>query len=114
MWEDFNSWVQQHGLPPLTDLQFNCESKYANIYIYPQEADYTENRPLGPTWHRIDSSVRETDCHFELPISLRERPEGSCLVYVSLGTLVSADVELLQHLIDVLSRTVHRFIFSKG
>ncbi|CAF3923413.1 unnamed protein product [Rotaria magnacalcarata] len=45
MWEDFNSWVQQHGLPPLPDLQFNCESKYANIYIYPQEADYTENRP---------------------------------------------------------------------
>ena len=33
----------------------------ANLYVYPRELDYTDARPLDATWHRIDSSVRETD-----------------------------------------------------
>ena len=114
IWDEFNSWVQQYGAPCLPDLQFNCHSKYANLYIYPREADYTEHRPLGPTWYRIDSSVRETDQLYQLPAALRDRPEGACLVYVSLGTIGCADVKLLQRLIDVLGQTVHRFIISKG
>ncbi len=36
------------------------------------------------------------------------------LVYLSLGSLGSADVELMQRLIDVLGRTPHRYIVSKG
>ena len=33
----------------------------ANIYVYPEEADYVAARPLDDSWHRIDSSVRRTD-----------------------------------------------------
>ncbi len=72
------------------------------------------NRPLDSTWHRIDSSVRETDVSYELPASIRVRPNDSGLVYVSLGSLGCADVALMQHLIDVLGRSRHRFIISKG
>jgi MGT family glycosyltransferase len=36
------------------------------------------------------------------------------LIYLSLGSLGSADVELMQRLVDVLSRTPHRYIVSKG
>ena len=39
--------------------------------------------------------------------------EGS-LIYLSLGSLGSADVELMRRLVDVLSRTGHRYIVSKG
>jgi MGT family glycosyltransferase len=114
MWEEFSTWVQSRGAPPLPDLQFTYESEYANIYIYPEEADYTTNRPLGPKWHRIDSSVRETDARYELPAAVRDRPTGSGLIYVSLGSLGCADVELMQRLISVLSQSHHRFIVSKG
>ncbi len=51
LWDEFNSWAQKQCAPSLPDLQFNYESKYANMYIYPREADYTKNRPLNPKWY---------------------------------------------------------------
>ncbi len=114
IWASFNAWVRQQGAPPLPDLEFVHTSEVANLYVFPLEADYTPVRPLGPTWHRMDSSVRETDAGYELPGLLHDRPEGSALVYLSLGSLGSADVDLMKRLVDVLGRTPHRFIVSTG
>jgi MGT family glycosyltransferase len=113
-WEDFNAWVQAQGAPALAELDFMHESPHANLYVFPEELDYLDARPLGPTWHRIDSSVRTTDGEFEIPASLRERPEGSALVYLSLGSLGSADVDLMKRLVEVLGGTPHRYIVSMG
>ncbi len=62
----------------------------------------------------MDSSVRETDTKYVLPESVRNRPDGSALIYLSLGSLGGADVELMGRLISVLSRTPHWYIISKG
>jgi len=62
----------------------------------------------------MDSSVRETDQDFALPALASSRPDGSALIYLSLGSLGSADVDLMKRLVDVLGRTPHRFIVSKG
>ena len=113
-WESFNAWVQEQGAPPLPELEFVHTSDHANLYVFPAEADYTEARPLDSTWHRMDSSVRETDATYELPAILADRPGGSALIYLSLGSLGSADVDLMKRLVDVLGRTPHRFIVSKG
>ena len=51
---------------------------------------------------------------FELPDVVRDRPESSGLVYLSLGSLGGADVDLMQRLVDVLATTRHRYIVSKG
>lgn len=114
MWSAFNEWVQQQGAPALPELEFIHESEAANLYVYPKEADYTDVRPLDDTWHRMDSSVRETDDIYQLPEKVRNRPEGSALIYLSLGSLGSADVALMKRLVDVLGTTPHRFIVSKG
>jgi MGT family glycosyltransferase len=114
MWTAFNTWVVEQGAPPLPDLEFIHESEAANLYVFPLEADYTDRRPLDGSWHRMDSSVRETDEDFEVPATVRDRPEGSGLIYLSLGSLGSADVELMRRLIAVLGTTPHRFIVSKG
>ena len=114
MWTDFNEWVIEQSADPLPDLQFIHESTAANLYVFPKEADYLDLRPLNSTWHRMDSSVRETDQEFELPELARNRPAGSALIYLSLGSLGSADVDLMKRLVDVLGRTKHRFIVSKG
>lgn len=114
MWNDFNDFVVSCGADPLPDLDFMPVSKHANLYVFPEEADYVDRRTLDATWHRLDSSVRSTDEPFELPASMVDRPEGSALIYLSLGSLGSADVELMKRLIDVLGRTRHRFIVSKG
>jgi len=114
MWTDFNDWVQAQGASALPDLEFMHESPDANLYVFPQELDYTDIRPLGPSWHRIDSSVRGTDEPFELPAQLVDRPADSSLVYLSLGSLGSADVDLMKRLVSVLGQTRHRYIVSTG
>jgi MGT family glycosyltransferase len=114
VWESFNAWVVAQGAPALPDLEFVHTSEAANLYVFPEEADYTDARPLDATWHRLDSSVRETDEHYVVPPEVADRPAGSALIYLSLGSLGSADVDLMKRLVDVLGRTQHRYIVSKG
>jgi MGT family glycosyltransferase len=112
MWSAYNEWVQSCGAPALNDLDFIHTSRHLNMYLYPGAVDYVDRRPLDSTWHRLDSSVRTTDAAFEVPEHLRGG-EGA-LIYLSLGSLGSADVELMKRLVSVLGRTPHRYIVSKG
>jgi len=116
MWADFDAFCREHGEPGLSygDLgpEFIAESPYLNLYSYPAEADYPRERPLGPTWHRLDSTVRAPDATWELPEHLRAG--DGALIYLSLGSLGSADVGLMQRLVDLLATTEHRVIVSKG
>ena len=56
--------------------------------------------------------MRATDAPWELPAQLAGR-EGP-LVYLSLGSLGSADVALMQKLVDSLADAPYRVIVSKG
>jgi MGT family glycosyltransferase len=116
MWSDFDAFVRDRGAPPLAWSQqgpeFIHESPFLNLYLYPADVDYNRERPLAATWHRLDSCVRATDAAWALPDHLRDG--DGALIYLSLGSLGSADVGLMQRLVDVLSRTPHRVIVSKG
>jgi len=112
LWSGFDEWMREQGAPPLPDLEFIHESDHLNLSIYPDAADYLRSRPLAPTWHGLESSVRDTEEPWEVPESLRDG-DGS-LIYLSLGSLGSADVELMARLVDVLSKTPHRYVVSKG
>ncbi|MDT5314347.1 MAG: hypothetical protein QOE74_3367 [Mycobacterium sp.] len=114
MWADFDSWVQAQSAGPLPELEFMPRTNAANLYVYPAEADYRQARPLDDSWTRMDSSVRETDGDYEVPAEVADRPDGSALIYLSLGSLGGADVELMRRLVEVLGTTRHRFIVSKG
>ena len=111
-WAEFDAFSRAAGAPPLPDLEFMYPSPHLNLYVYPAEADYTRTRPLDSTWHRLESCVRSSDADFEVPERLRGGDGG--LIYLSLGSLGSADVDLMRRLVDVLGRTRHRFIVSKG
>ncbi|HET8525362.1 MAG TPA: nucleotide disphospho-sugar-binding domain-containing protein, partial [Actinomycetota bacterium] len=110
-WERYNAFVVDSGAPPLPDLEFIHESEHLNLSVFPEVADYARSRPLAPTWHRLASSVRQTEEPWEVPASLRG---DGALVYLSLGSLGSADVELMRRLISVLAETRHRYVVSKG
>ena len=116
MWADFDAFCRAHGEQGLTygDLgpDFIAESPYLNLYSFPAEVDYERARPLGPTWQRLDSTVRAADTTWNLPASIAER--DGALIYLSLGSLGSADVGLMQRLVDLLATTEHRVIVSKG
>ena len=109
LWTEFNEFVVAQGAAPLPDLEFIHEGDL-NLYVYPEIADYQRRQPLGSTWHRLESSVRETDEKFELP----DLPGDGALIYFSLGSLGSADVELMRTLVAELAEAPYRFIVSKG
>jgi MGT family glycosyltransferase len=112
MWQEFDEFVRSQGAPGLPDLEFIHRSPDLNMYLYPAEVDYARATPLGQDWHRLDSCVRAVDGHFTLPDALRDGP-GS-LIYLSLGSLASADVALMERLVEALAEVPHRFIVSKG
>ncbi len=116
MWADFDAFCRDKGAGGLAwgpdGPDFMHESPYLNLYSYPAEADYGRSVPLGPTWHQLDSTVRPADAEWSLPERLASR-EGA-LIYLSLGSLGSADVGLMQRLVDILGGTEHRVIVSKG
>jgi MGT family glycosyltransferase len=113
--DDFNEFFVKRGGPRLAPLEFMATSPWLNLYLYPKEADYARANGLAPTFHRLESCVRQARAPFELPRQLQgESRAGSRLVYLSLGSLGSADVALMQRLVDVLSRSDHRVIVSKG
>jgi MGT family glycosyltransferase len=109
---EFSGFFVDRGAPALPAGDFLHESEWLNLYLYPGEIDYARSRPLGPTWHRLDTCVRETSTALDLPDRIG-RGKGA-LVYLSLGSLGSADVDLMRRLVDALSQTGHRFIVSKG
>ncbi|MEA2630007.1 MAG: hypothetical protein QOE66_226 [Chloroflexota bacterium] len=116
LWDEFDAFSREHGDAGLRygplGPDFIGESPWLNLYSYPAEADYERAHPLGPTWHRLESTVRAADATWELPPHLRAR--DGALIYLSLGSLGSADVGLMQRLVDLLATTEHRVIVSKG
>ncbi len=116
LWNGFDAFCRDAGAGGLPPDRFGPElmheSPYLNLYAYPAEADYGRAEALGPAWHRLDSTVRASDATWELPGHLATR--RGALIYLSLGSLGSADVGLMQRLVDLLGRTDHRVIVSKG
>ena len=105
---DFRRSVGVDACPP---DEFNTNSPWANLYLFPQIADYARSAPLDATWTRLNSTVRTTDAAFDVA----ERVPGSGkVVYLSLGSLGCMDVALMQRLIDVMAKTEHRVIVSMG
>jgi UDP:flavonoid glycosyltransferase YjiC (YdhE family) len=108
----FDSFCRDRGAPPLPELEFIHESPWLNLYLYPAEIDYPRERTLDGRWHRLETSVRATDKAWQPPLGFEAR-DGK-LIYLSLGSLGSADVELMQRLVDTLAETDCRVIVSMG
>jgi MGT family glycosyltransferase len=112
-WEAFNAWCISQGTPALPDLDYIHEGAL-NLYVYPELIDYTDRRALGSTWHRLDSSVRTTDEPWSIPESIGGVDDPRPLVYFSLGSLGSADVDLVRRILAVLADTPYRYVVSMG
>jgi MGT family glycosyltransferase len=109
VWREYDEFCRERGAPPLPAGTF-VHDGVVNVYTYPAVLDY--DRDLGPAWHRAQSSVRTTDPPPELPEQIAHG-EGS-LVYLTMGSLGGADVELMRRLVGELAETRHRYVVSKG
>jgi len=106
---EFSEFCVERGAPPLPDLEFIHESQFLNLYLYPVDTDYERSRRLGPAWQRLGSCVRRPD-----EVAGHVRGPGRAVLYLSLGSLGSADVALMQKLIDTLGETDCFVVVSMG
>lgn len=111
--DNYNEYWTSFGLPDLPTEPYACvpESPYLNVYMYPEELDYSEF-PLK-NWQRCDSMVRDQKANkFKIPEKLLSKPGK--LIFLSLGSIASADLVLMKRLTDILAESPHRFIVCKG
>ena len=66
LWEAFNAWVTGRARRRCPTWSSSTLATSTSTSI-PELIDYTDARPLTPSWHRLDSSVRETDERSTLP-----------------------------------------------
>jgi MGT family glycosyltransferase len=105
----FSEFCMERGAPPLPALEMIHESPWLNLYLFPRELDYPRGAVLGRAWHNVEACVRTTDERWEPPAD-----DGRRLVYLSLGSLGSADVDLMRRLVELLADTPHRYVVSRG
>jgi MGT family glycosyltransferase len=106
---EFSAWCVERGAPPLPGIDMIHESPWLNLALYPDELGYERAEPPAPTWHTLQTCVRATDEAWTPP-----EHDGRSLIYLSLGSLGSADLELMQQLVSRLADTPHRYIVSAG
>jgi UDP:flavonoid glycosyltransferase YjiC (YdhE family) len=109
---EFDQVCRDLGAPGLPHGQFIHQSRWLNLALYPAELDYQRSQPLPTTWHKLQASVREPELAWLPPTDLGD-PETP-LVYLSLGSLGSADLPLMRQLVDALAQTRCRVVVSKG
>ena len=103
--------LEEDGVKPFPEDRL-FESPYLNIYIYPKELDYTDLRPIPSNWYQFDTFIRMNEEHFDLPQKLAQK--NGKLVFLSMGSLGSANVNLMKRLINFISDLPYRFIITKG
>ena len=108
---EHNDFRASVGVAPCPPDEFNTDSPWCNMYLFPEIADYPRARPLGPRWHRLNSTVRTNEAAFDVDEHV---PGEGKVVYLSLGSLGCMDVGLMQRLIDAMAETDHRTIVSMG
>ena len=108
-----NDYLIENGASPRPEKLY-IHSPYLNLYGFIKELDYTDLRPMPDNWHRVDTFIKpeHEDDDFELPEKLKQI-QGK-LIYFSLGSMGSSNVELMIKLVKMLSELPYRFIISKG
>ncbi len=110
---DFSTWCAERGAGPLPGLDMIHESRWLNLELFPDELAYARRTPRAPTWHTLQTCVRATDAEWTGPTTDDGSAERA-LVYLSLGSLGSADVDLMRELVALLADTPHRYVVSTG
>ncbi|XP_075588217.1 NDP-glycosyltransferase YjiC isoform X2 [Dermatophagoides farinae] len=106
---------KEFGYPELPEKHFIFKSPYMNIYGYPKELDYTDIVPLPDNYIRVDAFCREIKETFELPEEFKTKIKSNDkLIYLSMGSIGSIDVDLMKKLVNELSKSSHKFIISMG
>ncbi|KAH9423416.1 hypothetical protein DERP_003695 [Dermatophagoides pteronyssinus] len=116
-----NGWMKKY--------RFFIQSPYLNLYQYPRELDYIDCIDISiERYCRVDSFCRHSKFFNDdnnddseqqrlllEKITKKQQQNGSGkLIYLSLGSMGSCNLDLMQRLIGILSKTKHTYLISTG
>ena len=70
---EINDYCVSKGAPELKSGRLHPVSPTLNIYLWPEELDYVELKPMPDNWIRVENFIRITNDTFELPEQLAKR-----------------------------------------
>lgn len=90
-------------------------SPYLCLYQYPKELDYHEDIEIPKHMVRVDAFCRFEADKYELPEGFKSKMStNDKLIYVSLGSMGSTSVKLMNKLLRALNKTNHFYVVSCG
>lgn len=111
--DEFNAFLEEHGLDPYPRGLFFETSPYLNLLKYPERLRWDRWNELDPERFRyLNGCVREDDESYDVP-ALGELDDAP-LVYVSFGSLGAGDVDLMKRLIAFLGDQPYRCLVNVG
>ena len=117
-----NDLIESMGYDRYTDDLKSPGGSCLTVFGYPEEINYPAVRKKG--WFNLEVFQKPSkfqdvvDLDKLVPAEFLEntldgRHSGK-LIYVSMGSLGSVDLRLMQRLVEVLGKTTHKYIVSKG
>ncbi|XP_046909104.2 uncharacterized protein LOC124490619 [Dermatophagoides farinae] len=121
--ETFNDINENIGYKRYPDNVMIPETQSLTLYAFPEEYDYPEIKKYRENWFNLDvfnknEQQEQIDLKEFLPKEFYDNNlDGNFTgkwIYVSMGSMGSVDLNLMHRLIEVLSKTNHKYIVSKG
>jgi MGT family glycosyltransferase len=108
----FNAFLAKVGHPPYPLGEFFETSPYLNLLLYPKHLRFKRRTPLDPRrFQYLDGCVRDEGAY---TVPKFKANEGRPLVYVSFGSLGSADIELYKRMLRLFATLPYRFLMNVG
>ncbi|KAH9393414.1 hypothetical protein TYRP_021753 [Tyrophagus putrescentiae] len=105
-------------LDPYKSGAFFPHSPYLNIFGYPEELSYNDVAPMPDRTISVDAFDRKVSGQegkdFALPEGFWSKESGEKLLFFSLGSQASANLELMRRVLKVLGKHRAKYIVSKG
>lgn len=108
----FNAFLKKVGHPTYPLGEFFETSPYMNLLLYPKHLRFNRRHPLDPArFQYLDGCVRD-EGKYKVPSFAAHQTKP--LIYVSFGSLGSADIELYKRMIALFGKLPYRFLMNVG
>ena len=108
----FNAFLTKVGHAPYPLGEFFETSPWLNLLLYPKHLRFKRRHPLDPKrFQYLDGCVRDEGSY---TVPKFKANEGRPLIYVSFGSLGSADIDLYKRMLALFATLPYRFLMNVG
>uniref|UniRef100_A0AAN0LHW4 UDP-glycosyltransferase n=1 Tax=Polyphagotarsonemus latus TaxID=1204166 RepID=A0AAN0LHW4_9ACAR len=121
-----DDWYKENNLIRKPSLSYVQGSEYLNIFLFPEELNYFQPNELSGKWFQIENTIINSSVENKMKIYQNFNPTGKeiltkeflqkpgKLILVSLGTVLTRNIDLFKEIIPFMKNIPHKFIVSKG